>query len=343
MFGLAGLVCAARADVKSVRVEGDKILVNDKPVKLWGLRVAGALESEETASELLGSLDQYKERDVNALVVCYQGSTGNVKKVFSPDGKSFADEPARQRMRKIIEAAAQRDMVVIVGLFFPRKMGLKSEDPKLALREAYIEAVRLAAGELKDAPNVILSIAHDAGKSNWMGCPIKFDDDDAVECLKAAAEVAPKLPRGCGGTERAFNAAVAKSEFASLLLHTEVVGDLPKYETTKPIVNLGLFGRNAGGRGPQGVWNDIEKEKFIKAMEAYLGSPQHHLVVHFQGWHEGGMDLKPNRFAIGGDGTAKDPGTAWFFDKLHAKLHPPVERRPVAGDKPEGPNKTIFD
>ena len=220
-LGLLLLATPAQGEVKSVRVQGGKFLVNDKPVKLWGVRVAGALEGDETAIELLSALGQYRDRGVNTLIVYYQGSTGNVKKVFSADGKRFADEPARQRMRRIIEAGGQHGMVVIVGLFLPRKMGRNSEDPKLASREAYIEAVRLAAGELKDAPNVILSIAHDAGRANWAGCPIKFDAEDAIACLAAAAEIAPNLPRGCGGPDRVFNAAVAESDLASVLLHTD--------------------------------------------------------------------------------------------------------------------------
>jgi hypothetical protein len=343
LLALLSLAASTRAQVTSIRVEGSSILINDQPARLWGVRVAGALESEQTARDLIASLARYRDRGINTLVVYYQGSTGNVRRVFAADGGSFADEAARDRMRSIIAAAAERDMVIIVGLFFPRRMGTGSEDPRLVTRQAYLEAVRLVAHELRDAPNVILSIAHDAGRANWAASPMRFDEADALECLRAAAEAAPRLPRGCGGPDRAFNAAVAASQYASLLFHTEPGGDLPAYDTARPIVNLGLFGRSAGGRGPQGAWNDLEKSRFFKAIDDYSASPQHHLCVHFQGWHEGGMDLRPNRFDIGGDGTPRDPGTAWFLDRLHQKLNPPPERKPPASDRPEGGHRTIFD
>ncbi|MFI5381563.1 MAG: hypothetical protein ACHRHE_19875 [Tepidisphaerales bacterium] len=331
---------SASGQVQSLKVDGTRFVVNGKPLRLWGVRVAGAANREEYTSELLNSLETLKKNDINALVVYYQGSTGQSLKTFSGDGKSFAEPGVHQRMLKIIEAARAKDMLVIAGLFFPRRMGSDGQDPKLDSREAYIQATRLVASQLKDCPNVILSIAHEPGRANWLSAPIKWTPEDALACLETAASAAPNLPRGCGGSEHALNAVVAASDLATVILHSEAGVEPPKFPQNKPSVNICLFGRDSGGRDTQGAWSDPDKRRFYAAMDKYLGSERDHLVAHFQGWTEGGMDLKRNRFDLGGAGTAKDPGLAWYFDALNDRLHPLV--RPATGTRPAG-GKSIFD
>ncbi len=163
-FGLFSCLAApAAGEIRSLKVNGARILVNDKPTRLWGMRVASAAGREEYTKDLLENLEFYQARGINALVVYYQGSSGQTYKVFSPDGKSFEDAGIRDRMRAIIKAAAEKDMIVIIGLFCPRKMGLNGQDPRLASIDAYVEASRLVAAELKDFKNVIISVAHDPG------------------------------------------------------------------------------------------------------------------------------------------------------------------------------------
>lgn len=330
----------ASADVESLKVDGTRFVVNGKPARLWGVRAAAAANREEYTADLIKSLDTLKKNDVNAVVVYYQGSTGQSMKAFSGDGKSFADAGVHERMMKIIDAARTRNMLVIVGLFFPRRMGADGQDPRLDSREAYIEATRLVASQLKGCPNVILSIAHEPGRANWLTAPIKWTPEDVLACLDAAASAAPNLPRGCGGADHALNTAIAASDLATIILHSEAGGEPPKFPQNKPAVNICLFGRDSGGRDAQGVWTEPDKRRFYAAIEKYMVSERDHLAVHFQGWTEGGMDLKKNRFDLGGTGTAKDPGVAWYFDALNDRLHPVV--RPATGTKPTS-GKSIFD
>jgi len=312
----------AAAAGKAVTIQGNKVLFGGQPVKLWGVRVGSAAASDEYAQQLVETLKFFKDHGVNTIAVSYQGSAGQVQRVFAADGKSFADTAARDRMRTIIEAAARRDMVVIVGLFHPRKMGTNSEDPRLESREAYVEATRTAATELKQYRNVILSVAHDAGRTAWAGAPIKFAPEDAVACLKAAAAAAPDLPRGCGGPEHDFNAAVAAAPEASVILHGERTPAPPAFREAKPVINVCLFGADAGGRDVQGVWPPQQRDRFAEAIARHLGQEAHHMVAHFPGWHEGGLDLRKNRFDVGGAGTTKDPGTAWYYQTLLRKVTP---------------------
>lgn len=340
LLALAGTTLGARID--SLRIEKDQILINGKPARLWGVRVASAACRDEYTSELISSLGTYAKSEVNALVVYYQGSSGQTAQAFAPDGKSFADKAVHDRMLRIIDAARDKGMVVIVGLFVPRKMGKDGQDPKLESAEAYLNGVKLVAGELKDRRNVLLCIAHEPGRLAWASAPIKWTIDDATAALDAAAQAAPDVPRGIGGTDAAFNVQVAALPTVSVLFHLAPGGDPPVYKVEKPSIQLALFGKDSDGRDPQGAWSDIHKQRFAAAISKYKSSTRDHLMAHFQGWHEGGMDLKPNRFSPGGTGTKQDPGTIWYLDQLARALEPP--KTPQAPDKPDlGPKPSIFE
>lgn len=328
----------ARAAIKEVRVQGSNIRVNDAPFKIWGLRVAAAANRDEYTKQLIENLGWYKDGGVNALVVFYQGSGGQSLRVFAKDGKSFEDTAVRDRMRQIIDAADQHDMLVIVGLFFPRRMGEKGEDPTLDSREAYIEACRTAAGELKDRHNVILAIADEPGFAFRLA-PMRFSAKDSIDCLEAAAEVAPNLPRGCGGMEHDSNQTVAASPACTIIMHNERGATPPKFAQEKPVINISLFGFDSGGRTPYGAWSAKEREQFADALEKYAASKKDHLCANFAGWTEGAREVNKNRFDPGGKGTAADPGTSWFYDLLHKQVTKGTSKPPPTTTS----GKSIFD
>jgi fructose-1-phosphate kinase PfkB-like protein len=61
----------------------------------------------------------YKAVGINTISVFLQGSSGGFSDPFLENGKSI--DPAHwQRMVQIIEACQQRDMVVVVGIFYQR-------------------------------------------------------------------------------------------------------------------------------------------------------------------------------------------------------------------------------
>ncbi len=334
------ITIAAAAEIDSLKIDGTRFIINGKPTRLWGVRLAAAANRDEYTADVLKNLDTMRKNDINAIVVYYQGSSGQSLKTFSGDGASFSDPGVHERMVKIIEAARSRNMVVIVSLFFPRRMGADGQDPKLDSREAYIQATRLVAEQLKGCSNVTLSLAHEPGRANWLSAPIKWTIEDVNACLEVAAAVAPNLPRGCGGADHSLNAAVAASDLSTVILHSESGHEPPKFTQNKPSVNICLFGRDSGGRDTQGAWSEPEKRKFYLAIEKYMVSDRDHLIAHFQGWTEGGMDLKKNCFHLGGLGTPKEPGVAWYLDALNDRLHPVA--RPASGPKPTS-GRSIFD
>ena len=62
-------------------------------------------------------LDEYAVHGVNAVTVFFVGCGGSNYDPFSADGTE-TDEGHARRMKRIVEACAERDMVVVVGIFY---------------------------------------------------------------------------------------------------------------------------------------------------------------------------------------------------------------------------------
>lgn len=338
---LTFLALATHAEVKSLKVDATgKLLVNDQPTKIWGLRCAGAAATDATTAQLVATLPELKENGCNMILVCYQGSTGLSLKTFSADGASVEDSAVRDRVRKIIEAANAKEMLVVVSLFFPRKMGVGGQDPRLASRDAYLSAVKTAAEELKRHKNAILCVADQPLASAFVGTPMKFNAADIVECLGAAASVAPELLRGGGNASHETNLTVAKSDVATVIFHAENGINPPSFPQKKPIIHTGYLGASeSAGKNPQGFYVPQAKQPFSDILDRYTDASTAHFLAHFPAWTEGGMDLKTNRFDIGGQGTIKDPGLAWYFDALRRR----AKKKPAGQEAPVKPGKSIFD
>ena len=56
-----------------LRVKGNQIVLNERPVKLLGLRCSNALISEVKTDELIGNLDRFKSYGVNTISVFLMG------------------------------------------------------------------------------------------------------------------------------------------------------------------------------------------------------------------------------------------------------------------------------
>ena len=99
-----------------VSVRGDQIWLNDKPVKVIGLRCSNALISDKTTQELIDQLDVFKSYGVNTVSVFFMGSRFGDVKGYRPDAS--LDPVYAERMGKIIEAADERGMIVLVGCLY---------------------------------------------------------------------------------------------------------------------------------------------------------------------------------------------------------------------------------
>jgi hypothetical protein len=115
LFSLA-LVNPAEAGKYRFAVKDEQVLLNDTAFKVIGLRASNALISDETKDQLIRNLDAFKDYGVNTVSVFLMGSRFGDIKGYKPDAS--LDPVYAARLAKIIEAADERGMVVLVGCLY---------------------------------------------------------------------------------------------------------------------------------------------------------------------------------------------------------------------------------
>lgn len=243
--------------------EGKYILLDGEPIKLWGFRVASAAMCDTWTQNLIDNMDIHKSYGVNAYIVFYQGSSGGYAWAFTADGKAFnsAYEPLYERlnypyhgipgdfgntagtginlrMKRIIEEADKRGMVVIVGVSY---RGITKKYPKPRF-ETLKNACALVARELKDYRNIIIDPINEAIPEEKTQTPPELNELCAI--VKANA---PNVLVGGGGYKD--NVAYAQQPDIELLLvdpghSVEELKDMfnTLREFDKPIVHVECYG-----------------------------------------------------------------------------------------------------
>ena len=108
-----------------LRVKGNQIVLNERPVKILGLRCPNTLTSEVKTDELIANLDGFKSYGVNTIGVFLMGSRfGNIKG-YRPDAS--LDPTYATRLGRIIEAADGRGIIVLVGCLYWSTSPAKSD------------------------------------------------------------------------------------------------------------------------------------------------------------------------------------------------------------------------
>ena len=199
-----GRPCAANtADVpvatREFEIRNDRAYLGGHPVNLWGLRCGNALHSIAITERHIRNLDNMAARGINTIGVYIQGSNGGwpdsdaATNGFSRDGK-LSPEIAR-RLEELIREADLRGMVVMVGLFTPRK------DQDFYDEAAIQQAVEEAAGFLRDRKlrNVFVDIMHEYSHPHRIDHLIFREPDGAAKKAKLTGwfkAVAPHIEVG---------------------------------------------------------------------------------------------------------------------------------------------------
>lgn len=97
-------------------VRGERLLLNNQPFKVIGLRVSNALISDSETEELINHMDEFKGCGVNTISVFVMGSRFGDIKGYLPD--TTLNPIYTVRLGRIIEAADRRGMVVLVGCLY---------------------------------------------------------------------------------------------------------------------------------------------------------------------------------------------------------------------------------
>ena len=185
--GLIWICASAAADASRyvVSVDGDSIRLNGRDVKIIGLRTSNALVSDAAANQLIDALDQYKKFGVNTISVFFMGSRFGDVKGFRPDATIDAD--CARRMSRIIEAADQRGMIVIVGCFYWSTSKAKEELAPWKQNDANTAIANTVRWlKQRDYRNVILDPDNE-------GMAVKAMKWDAAKLIEAAHSVDPTI------------------------------------------------------------------------------------------------------------------------------------------------------
>jgi sugar phosphate isomerase/epimerase len=150
---------------------------------------------------------------VNAVTVCLVGCSGSNSDPVSPDGTEIAGDHLR-RMRRIIEACAERDMVVVVGIFYQHApFGLEDSSAVRA-------AVRRVTEHLRPYGNVVLNVANEHTSYGWDDTADVFDfrdPDRVVELCEVVHEADADRLVGGGGYHPETCAVIGRSAAADVV------------------------------------------------------------------------------------------------------------------------------
>ncbi|MCU0409311.1 MAG: hypothetical protein MUD02_10225 [Bacteroidales bacterium] len=330
-------------NLTKLEVRADRFLVNGVETKLWGIRIASAAQSDENTAELIGNLDEYRDHGINCISVFLMGSSGGACDPFSADGKQI-DEAHKTRTERIIRELDKRNMICVLGIFY-QNVEVYGGRKNLTGWEASTEAVRTVAGWLKNRnfTNVILNIANEQNSK-------AYDDDpwsrvrnvaDICSLCSIAGETYPGLITGAGGYNEKNNSELCLCKDVDVLLYdtaNPADGDLytdkklyDSYRGTfaannappKPLFNVEQFGAwSERFAPPQGNYDRLENARsyYMECIDAALENPGLNTTFHSNVWYQGRKQSYSNRFDMGGQGTASDPGVKWYFDYLKEKL-----------------------
>jgi Cellulase (glycosyl hydrolase family 5) len=339
-----------------VSVQGSQILVNGTPSTLFGFRVASAAMRDDWTDELIAQFDTWQEHGVNSFIVWLQGSSGGYTPVFTRDGDidqkesevtsivGFGDDHDNtengsttgaeviERTKRIIEAADERGMVAIVGLFYGSASGDFDDD-------TLTNAARTAATALKDYSNVIFNVFNEPDLDDS-----RTSKNDLPEYMDAVKQAAPGRLVGTGTVDSDDNAEIADMDELDVLMHDagsnadEAIESFEtlKGQTSKPIINIESFGGSGQGfvddptksvAAPEGYYIDFPefrrvfgalrdedydsengsvtgKDGYRRLIDHVGQDPgqQIHLMVHLAGWFQGAS-------RVGRDDDLGDPGT----------------------------------
>ncbi len=308
--------------------DGGRLLLDGKPVKLWGVRTASASQSADNTAHLLAQLDEYRRHGLNSVTVFYQGSSGGYSNPFSANGTQL-DPAHHARMVEIIEACDRRGMVVIVGIFYQRSDFFRTA-------AGWENAVRTTTRALRPYRNVILNIANEQNSGLYKDSNGIFDIGDPAALIRLCDLVHAEDKRrlvGAGGYDHTKNIALGVSPSVDLLLFDtngpEDSGAL--YDRfvaagvkDKPILNVEQFGAYSAKRPDfpdvAGVFTAKNKALFFREIAAVHSRPFFHTFFFDARWLQGtGHGHATNRYDFGGDGPEASPGWRWYAEAVRAE------------------------
>ena len=302
-------------------IDGERWLFDGRPFDLWGIRTASGTMDDDQCRHLTDQFDAYLAHGVNAVTVFYQGCRGGNYDPFTPDGTAV-DPGHQERMERIVQAAAERGMVVIVGIFY------QAAPIGLADADAVRNAVRAVTDGLQPYRNIIINVCNEPNSGEWRKFPA-FDFNDpqrVIELCRLVHEVDPDRIVGGGGYDHTLNPIIGRCDDVDVLLFDTAGiehGSGALFDrfrangvTGKPMVNVETF----GGWTKQflrGVFDADVRQAYFREIDDALARPGLSVFFHNNPWCQSQTD--PLRYDLGGQGTPDDPGIRWYFERVRER------------------------
>lgn len=329
-----------------LEINGLTWTMNGQPFKMYGVRVASGSQNSTNTSALISNLDDYKAHGVNTIAVYYMGSSGGNSDPFESDGSGGVRLEAddAQRMRQIIEAADQREMAVVVGIFYQHAPFSSTQGGSFDSTADVQQAIDVVVDELQPYSNVILNIANEQNSSGYSNNSEPGNIQSATQLNSyidrahdRAASNSQALPVGGGGYNDANNITIGNNAKTDVLLfdtggyefdfeHSGTKYD--EYSTggvdDKPVVNVEMFGGwtlnchhpsfPSSDCTTAGVYTTDAKNLHYIDVDDAAAEPGLSVFFHSNRWIQGGT----THFNLGGQGTSLDKGMHWWFDYVQA-------------------------
>jgi hypothetical protein len=172
---------AALGSGTTFEVRGNKTYLNGKPTIFVGLRCSNALLSEQTTEDLIAFLPEYKRYGLNIVSVFLMGSRYGDVIGFNED--ATLNQVYSNRLEKIIQAADELEMVILVGVLYwgDSKSKWDAWGQKEAEKAVYNTVKWLSSRGYK---NVFIDVDNE-------GMGQKFKDFDQEGLVKSAKKADP--------------------------------------------------------------------------------------------------------------------------------------------------------
>ena len=302
----------------SFTVHDGKTWLDDQPILVKGLRCSNALVNDEAAASLIDHLDEFASYGVNTVSVFLMGSRFGDIKGYHEDAS--LDPVIAARLGKIIEAADQRAMVVLVGVLY-WSVSLAKWD-SWTQTEANL-AVKNTVQWLKanDYRNVFVDVDNEGMARVAVG----FDNREMVLAGKTVDQTIPIATNFRGLPPLEADLGIHFSEVAPGKPYIETEGSPSITPDSKgywgPYSKTdGLYGYiHVGVYTPEMIQNQLEITR------KHLDHGQGYLLAST--WLQAAPPQGPNHLP-GGMGTQEDPGVLWWLEWLRDNYGP---YRPGAG------------
>jgi len=326
------LIVSLASASNEIKVDGKLFTLNNKPFKMWGVRVASASVTESATTEFIAQLDEYKSYGINSFSIFLQGSSGITIDPFNAGGTTI-NQGVFERTTRIIQECDKRGMVVVLGIFYQNV-----KEPRLKDWNSCIQAVKLVAEKFKPYRNVIINIANEQNSEQHLDKAwAKVNQvDGIIELAKIVKKTDPERIVGGGGFAYVNNLLLTRSSDIDVLLFDtffatdnsehwyDYLSDGGKIE--KPLVNVEMLGYSTLFCKPQGVFEKNKyyadgKKEFTNEIDRAMRTPGLNVFFHSTLWYQGLSKGLPQHYDLGGKGTKEDPGVRWYFEYLKQSLN----------------------